>query len=162
MSNDAIVECLVCRKHRGEVTAPGGLIFADDLISIYHAQLWGEEKDHYLGHIFVESNRHVPQLADLNEQEAQAIGLWTSRVAKALLQVEGMEHVYSFYIGDGVPHVHVHVIGRRPGAPREYWGSKVDDWPEAPRGGEAEITQVADRLHVYLHEHYGRGASSIG
>ena len=122
----------------------------------------GEEKDHYQVHVFVESNRHVPQLADLKEQEAQAIGLWTSRVAKALLQIEGMEHVYSFYIGDGVPHVHVHVIGRRPGAPREYWGSKVDDWPGAPRGGEAEIAQVADRLRVYLREHYGREVSRIG
>ncbi len=155
MSGDARSECLVCRKHRGEVVAPGGPIYTDDLISIYHAQLWGEEKDHYLGHFFVESNRHVPQLADLNEQEAQAIGLWISRVAQALLQTEGMEHVYAFYIGDGVPHVHVHVIGRRPGAPREYWGSKVDEWPGAPRGGEAEIAQVADRVRAYLREHYG-------
>jgi diadenosine tetraphosphate (Ap4A) HIT family hydrolase len=103
----------------------------------------------------------VPQLADLNEQEAQAIGLWTSRVAKALLQTEGMEHVYSFYIGDGMPHVHVHVIGRRPGAPREYWGPKVDDWPQAPRGGEAEIAQVADRVRAYLSEHHQPLASNI-
>ncbi|CAG0936319.1 bis(5'-adenosyl)-triphosphatase [Thermoflexales bacterium] len=159
MSNLTTLECLVCRKHRGEVTVPGGLIFANDLISIYHAQLWGEEKDHYLGHFFVESNRHVPQLADLTEPEAQAIGLWTSRVAKALLQTEGVEHVYSFYIGDGVPHVHVHVIGRYPGAPREYWGPKVDDWPGAPRGGAAEIAEVADRLRAYLREQHGPGAS---
>ncbi len=161
MSSDATAECVVCRKHRGEVTAPGGLVFANDLISVYHAQLWGEEKDHYLGHFFVESNRHVPQLADLNEQEAQAIGVWASRVAQALLQTEGMEHVYAFYIGDGVPHVHVHVIGRRPGAPREYWGSKVDEWPGAPRGGEAEIAQVADRVRVYLREHYSSLTGNI-
>jgi histidine triad (HIT) family protein len=159
MSSNATLDCLVCRKHRGEVAVPGGLIFANDLISIYHAQLWGEEKDHYLGHLFVESNRHVPQLADLTEQEAQAIGLWTSRVAKALLQTESMEHVYSFYIGDGMPHVHV--IGRYPGAPREYWGSKVDEWPGAPRGDEAEIAQVADRLRAYLREHYKPLASNI-
>ena len=161
MSDITRAECLVCRKHRGEVAAPGGVIFEDDLIFISHAQLWGDEKDHYLGHVFVESKRHVPELADLTEQEAQAIGLWTSRVAKALLQTEAMEHVYSFFIGDGMPHVHVHVIGRRPGAPREYWGPKVDEWPEAPRGGEAEIAQVADRLRAYLSEHYGPMASSI-
>ena len=154
MSDAATVECLVCRKHRGEAAVPGGIIFEDDLISIAHAQLFGEEKDHYLGHVFVESKRHVPELADLTGQEAQAVGLWVSRVAQALLQTEGMEHVYSFFIGDGVPHVHVHVIGRRPGAPREYWGPKVDDWPGAPRGGEAEIAQVAARLRAYLREHY--------
>ncbi len=153
MINHATTDCLVCRKHRGEVAVPGGIIFENDLISISHAQLWGEEQDHYLGHVFVESKRHVPELADLSAPEAQAIGLYTSRVAKALLQTEGMEHVYSFFIGDGVPHVHVHVIGRRPGAPREYWGQKVDEWPEAPRGGEAEIAQVAARLRAYLNEH---------
>jgi histidine triad (HIT) family protein len=155
MSSDSIIDCLICRKHKGEVTVPGGVIFENDLIYICHAQLFGEEKDHYLGHVFVESKRHVPELADLTEQEAQAIGLWTSRLAKALLQTEGMEHIYSFFIADGVPHVHVHVIGRRPGAPREYWGLKVDEWPDAPKGGEVEIAQVADRLREYLSEHYG-------
>ena len=154
MSDTTPLDCLVCRKHRGEAAVPGGVIYEDDLISISHAQLFGEEKDHYLGHVFVESKRHVPELADLTEQEAQAVGLWISRVAQALLQTEGMEHVYSFFIGDGVPHVHVHVIGRRPGAPREYWGPRVDDWPGAPRGGEVEIAQVADRVRAYLHEHY--------
>ena len=154
MNDTTTTDCLVCRKHRGEVAVPSGIIFEDDLISISHAQLFGEEKDHYLGHVFVESKRHVPELADLTEQEAQAIGLYISRVAQALLQTEGMEHVYSFFIGDGVPHVHIHVIGRRPGAPREYWGPKVDEWPDAPRGGKAEIAQVADRLRAYLREHY--------
>ncbi len=154
MGDITTAECLVCRKHRGGVAVPGGTIFEDDLIFISHAQLFGEEKDHYLGHVFVEAKRHVPELADLTKQEAQAIGLYVSRVAKALLQTEGMEHVYSFFIGDGVPHVHVHVIGRRPGAPREYWGPKVDDWPGAPRGGEAEIAPVAARLRAYLSEHY--------
>jgi histidine triad (HIT) family protein len=162
MSGDAMSECLVCRKHRGEIAVPGGIIFEDDLIFIAHAQLWGEEKNHYLGHVFVEVKRHVPELADLTEREAQAVGLYTSRVAGALLRTEGMEHVYAFFIGDGVPHVHLHVIGRRPGAPREYWGPKVDDWPGAPRGGAAEIAQVAARLRAYLHEHYGPAAGHVG
>ena len=153
MNSDATAQCLVCRKHRGEVAVPGGIIYQDDLISISHAQLIGKEKVHYLGHVFVEAKRHVPELADLTEREAQAVGLWISRMAKALAQTEGMEHVYSFFIGDGMPHVHVHVIGRYPGAPREFWGPKVDEWPDAPRGGEAEIAQVADRLRTYLLEH---------
>jgi diadenosine tetraphosphate (Ap4A) HIT family hydrolase len=86
--------------------------------------------------VFVEVKRHVAELADLTEQEAQVIGLFTSRIAKALLCTEAMEHVYTFFIGDGVPHVHIHVIGRYPNAPREYWGPKVDEWPEAPKGKE--------------------------
>lgn len=148
-------ECFVCRKHRGDVPVPGGLIYEDDLIAVSHAQMWGDEEDHYLGHLFVEPKRHAPELADLTEAEAQAIGLYTSRLARAVMETEGVEHVYAFVIGDGVPHVHVHVIGRYPGAPRAYWGPKVDEWPEAPRGDETEIAGVADRVRQFLETYYG-------
>jgi histidine triad (HIT) family protein len=154
MSDTTSTECLVCRKHRRKVDVPGGIIYENELIYISHAQLWGDEKEHYLGHVFVETKRHVAEVADLTEEEAQAIGLYTSRIAKALLQAESMEHIYIFVIGDGVPHVHYHVIGRYPGAPREYWGPRVDEWPEAPEGGEAEIAQVAARLRGFLRENY--------
>jgi len=148
-------DCFVCRKHRGEVAVLGGVIYEDDLVHISHAQPWGDERDHYLGHVFVESQRHAPELADLIDAEAAAVGRCISRIARALMHTEGAEHVYVFVIGDGVPHVHVHVIGRYPGAPREYWGPRVDEWPEAPRGGAAEIKMVADRLRAYLREHPG-------
>jgi histidine triad (HIT) family protein len=150
MIETAPTECFVCNKHRGLVEVAGGAIYQDELIYISHAQLWGEEQEHYLGHVFVESKRHVAELADLTEAEAQSIGLHITKVAQALMHTEGMEHIYSFVIGDGVPHVHVHVIGRYPGAPREYWGLKVDEWPEAPHGGIAEIAQVAGRLQAFL------------
>jgi len=148
--SDSALECLVCRKHRDEVSVAGGAIYEDDILYVSHAQMWGNETSHYLGHVFVEPRRHVAELADLTIEEAQAIGLYTSKLARALMQMESVEHVYSFVIGDGVPHVHVHVIGRYPGAPREYWGAKVDEWPEAPRGGEAEIAQVSARLRIFL------------
>lgn len=131
------------------------MIYEDHLVAISHAQLWGDETEHYLGHLFVETKRHVPGLADLTEEEAQAIGLHTSRVARALTETLGVEHVYAFVLGDGVPHVHVHVIGRYPGAPREYWGPRVDEWPEAPHGDEAEIARVAGRVRAFLRERGG-------
>jgi histidine triad (HIT) family protein len=150
MNQDASGECFVCDKHRGQAGAPGGAIYEDELIYISHAQLWADEKEHYLGHLFVEPKRHAPGLADLTGAEAQAVGLYTSRLARALMASEGVEHVYAFVIGDGVPHLHVHVIGRYPGTPREYWGVRVDEWPGAPRGDEAAIEQLAARLRARL------------
>jgi len=150
MTTAADSECIVCRKHRGLLPLAGGSIFDDELIFISHAQLWGKETDHYLGHLFIEPKRHAPGLGDLTEAESQAIGLYTSRLARALIHAEGMEHVYAFVIGDHVPHLHVHVIGRYPGAPHEYWGPKVDEWPQAPRGTEAEIAKVAARVQAAL------------
>jgi diadenosine tetraphosphate (Ap4A) HIT family hydrolase len=150
MNASKMHDCLVCRKHRGLEQVLGGVIYQDDLIYISHAQLWGDEADHYLGHLFVEPKRHVPELGGLTEAEAQAIGVYTSRLARALEQTEGMEHVYAFVFGDHVPHVHVHVIGRYPGAPREYWGARVDDWPGAPHGANSEIEAVAERIRAFL------------
>jgi diadenosine tetraphosphate (Ap4A) HIT family hydrolase len=145
--------CFVCRKHRGEVSVPGGAIFENDLIFISHAQLWGDETEHYLGHVFVEPKRHVAELGDLNEEEAREIGLYSSKMARGLMKMTGIEHVYSFVIGDGVPHVHVHIIGRYPGAPREYWGIKVDEWLDAPKGDAAEIGRVVANLRNFLSRH---------
>jgi hypothetical protein len=40
-------ECLVCRKHRGQITLAGGAIYEDELIFVSHAQLWGDEVDEW-------------------------------------------------------------------------------------------------------------------
>lgn len=154
MNDSASNECLVCRKHRGDVDVPGGVIYENDLIYISHAQLWGNEKENYLGHVFVEPQRHMAEVADFTDEEAKIIGLYTSRIAKALLNTEGMEDIYIFVIKDGVPHVHYHVIGRYPGAPREYWGLNVNEWPQAPKGNESDFEKAADRLRAFLMENY--------
>lgn len=138
MSEIPTSECIVCRKPKGEIEIPGGVNFENELVFISHAQLWGNEKEHYLGHVFVDLKRHVAELADLTEED-QAVGLFSGRVAKARLSTEAMEHVYTFFIGDGVPHVHIHMMGRYPNAPREYWAPKVNDWPEAPKGTAKKI-----------------------
>jgi histidine triad (HIT) family protein len=143
-------DCPVCRTHRGLTPLAGGVIYEDEHVHVSHAQLWGEETEHYLGHLFVETKRHAPGLADLDDAESQAVGLWVSKAARALSVSEGAEHVYAFVIGDHVPHLHVHVIPRYPGAPRECWGPRVDEWPEAPRGGEVAMAEVTSRLRARL------------
>ncbi|MRS04324.1 HIT domain-containing protein, partial [bacterium] len=140
----------MCQKHNGKTPLFGGFIYEDGLIAISHSLFWGDEKTHYLGHIFIETKRHVAEYADLTDEEAQKIGLYIKKVSKALLTTLDMDHVYSFIIVDGVPHVHVHVIGRYRGAPREYWGSRVDEWPDAPRGGESEIEKITEQVRSYL------------
>ena len=143
-------ECFICRKHKGLENIPGGAIFEDELVYISHAQLWKNETKHYLGHVFVEPKRHLPLLADLTKEESQAIGYFTSLVAKALVEILSVEHVYSFVLGHHIDHVHVHIIGRYPGAPREYWGIKVDEWPDAPRGRAIEIEKIAEKISDFI------------
>ena len=70
--------------------------------------------------------------------------------SQALRDVAGAEHVYAAVIGDGVAHLHVHLLPRYPGTPREYWWDRVDDWPDARRGLAPEITALVRDLSAYL------------
>jgi len=106
--------------------------------------------DVYLGYLMVEPKRHVAGLDNLSEKEAAVLGVLVRDLARVLKKSEGAEHVYSLVLGDAVPHVHFHVVPRYPGAPREYWGVRVGEWPEAPRGGAAEIAALCDRLRQGL------------
>ena len=145
-------DCFVCLKHLRLESDNGCLIFENDLVVVSHALLFGEEKDHYLGHAFVETKRHVSGIDDLTKTEAEAIGWFASLTARALVATMGFEHIYTFVLGDHVPHFHMHVIGRYPETPREYWGNKVDEWPGAPRGNETQINQIAQKLRYYFEQ----------
>lgn len=145
-------DCFVCRKHRGETATLGGPVYEDELLYAGHIAFAPGTGTAYLGYLMVEPRRHAPSLADLTVEEAQALGLLVSRLSRALKECEGAEHVYAFVLGDHVPHLHVHLVPRYPGAPPAYWGVHVDEWPEAPRGDARAITALCRRLRQHLEE----------
>ena len=133
---------------------PGGPIAENELVIVSHivtADALGHDgATAYLGHLFVEPRRHAPGLADLTDAEARSVGLWCTRASHALRDVAGAEHVYAAVIGDGVPHLHVHLLPRYPGTPREYWWTRVDEWPQARRGGVGEVEALAGDIRRYF------------
>ena len=147
-------DCLVCRKHAGDPElVPAGPVAEDELVVVTHLSPWSpghHGEPVYLGHLFVEPRRHAPGLADLTPAEARAVGWWNSRVSLALREVMGAEHVYAAVIGDGVPHLHVHLLARFPGTPREYWWQRVTEWPGAARGDVGEVSALVLRLREHL------------
>lgn len=147
---DVDESCFVCRKHRGDEVVPGGAIYEDEIIYLGHAQMREGERTAYLGYLMLEPKRHVPGLGHLTDEEAEALGRFAARISRVLMAAEAAEHVYAFVIGDAVPHLHIHLVPRYPGAPRDYWGPRVDEWPEAPRGGPGEIEALCHRLRAAL------------
>ena len=135
---------------------PGGAIYQDDLIYVGHAQIREGQTTAYLGYLMVEPKRHVQGLADLTDKEAQTLGLMVSRLSRALKTSERAEHIYTFVLGDHVSHLHIHVVPRYPGAPREYWGVRVDEWPDAPHGGPQEMIALCTRLREILKKESNR------
>ncbi len=138
--------CFVCDKHAQGAAAQGGVIYEDELVYAGHAHTLSRGEVH-LGYLMAEPKRHVVGLGDLTRDEAAALGRLVTNLAGALRGVEGAEHVYSFVFGDGrVQHLHVHVVPRYAGTPSEYRGMQVTEWPDAPRGGAAEMADLCTRL----------------
>lgn len=129
---------------------PGGPIYEDALLYASHIAPPDADSTAYLGYLFVEPKRHAAGLGDITAEEAAALGVLVSRLARALREGAGAEHVYAFVLGDHVPHLHVHVVPRYPGMPPEYWGMRVDEWPEAPRGDAEAIAAFCERLRASL------------
>jgi histidine triad (HIT) family protein len=152
VAEDAAADCFVCRKHRDRGSLlPGGPVGEDDLVIVSHLAPGapGRSGPVYLGHLFVEPRRHAPGLGDLTDAEARAVGWWCTRASRALISA-GAEHVYAAVIGDGVPHLHVHLMPRYPGTPRGYWWERLDEWPDAARGLEPEIAMLVRDLRARL------------
>jgi diadenosine tetraphosphate (Ap4A) HIT family hydrolase len=143
-------DCFICRKHQGLIVVPGGAVYQDDLFFAGHAAISEGKNTAYIGSLVIEPRRHIPSLADLTDAEAQTLGLLIARLGRALKNSEGAEHIYLFVLGHAVPHLHVWIIPRYPGTPREYWGLRVDEWPEAPRGGAEEMAALCERIRQQL------------
>lgn len=142
--------CFVCDKHAGRVRVPGGALHEDALVYASHGVIPEGRSRAYLGTLFVEPKRHVPGIAELDDAEAQRIGLVTSRLARALRESERAEHVYVFVLGHHVDHLHVWLVPRYPGTPEEYWAMRLAEWPDAPKGGASEIEALCARLRARL------------
>jgi diadenosine tetraphosphate (Ap4A) HIT family hydrolase len=142
--------CFICQKHRGEVRALGGAIYEDEVFYVGHAEMPEQDAEMYLGALVLEPMRHVNCLSKLTGEEAARMGMLVTALSRVLRQKEGAEHVYLFRMGHHVDHLHVWVVPRYPGAPREYWGLRFDEWPDAPRGGNDEVETICGRLRAGL------------
>jgi diadenosine tetraphosphate (Ap4A) HIT family hydrolase len=89
-------------------------------------------------------------LGDLTAEEAGAFGRVAAAASAGLRAATGAEHVYAAVIGHGLEHLHLHLIARYPGTPREYWWTRVDEWPDAPRGGARAVAELAERIRAAL------------
>jgi histidine triad (HIT) family protein len=144
-----VSDCSICEQHARPEFSPL-VVAADDLVVVSHlppVTPAGADERVYLGYLFVEPRRHVGEFGDLSPVEASAVGRHAARASRALQVSEGAEHVYAAVIGHGTTgHFHLHLIPRYPNTPREYWWTRVDEWPDAPRGDAEAVAALSQRL----------------
>ena len=120
----------------------GGSIYEDELVFSGYSWSASGQNTPFLGGFIVEHKRHIPTLAELNDEEAETIGRVIRDVSKALKKSVNAEHIYVFILGHNIPHLHIWVIPRYPDTPREFWGFKMFEWPDRPNGGREEVEEI--------------------
>jgi ATP adenylyltransferase len=141
--------CDICRKHRGEGPLGGQLIGQVDGFWVYHAPP-DESGLTALGYLYIESDRHAGYLADLTDEEAEALGRLRSRLAAALRETLDPELVLAAVIGRGQAHFHEHLFCRHRGTPDGLPWHASDE--AAPRVDLQGIAKLVDQLKETLED----------
>lgn len=144
----AEADCVFCAQHQGRVPVVGGAIYEDELLYAHH--FTEGDGPSYLGHLMIESKRHIRGIEQATDSEASALGVLIARLSRALVVCTGAERAYVESYGEVVPHLHVHLTARYPGLRPEYLRWNAAEWPEAPRGGPEEIAALAACLREAL------------
>ncbi|HEV2636664.1 MAG TPA: HIT family protein [Actinocrinis sp.] len=79
------------------------------------------------GWLVLVPRRHVTTIAELTDDEAQALGSWQVRVSRALHAVTGCEKTYvaQFAEAEGYSHLHFHIVPRDADLAAELKGPKI-------------------------------------
>ena len=146
-------DCGTCRANRGELAAPGGVVYEDALWRAEHAI----EPIPMVGWLVLKPLRHVEAFADLTPEEAAAFGPIAHRLTRAMTAVLGAVKVYVclFAEAEQFTHIHVHLIPRLADAAPERRGPRVFEYlREANAHGNrwdvAEAARAADAIRATL------------
>jgi diadenosine tetraphosphate (Ap4A) HIT family hydrolase len=124
-------------------------IAADDHWRVAHAIGCALE-----GWLVLLPRRHVTSVSELNDAEAQSLGIWQVRLSRALHQVLGCQKTYiaQFAEQERFSHVHFHVVPRSPDLPRELRGPEIFQMmrPGRPPVTEQRMDEIARELHGRL------------
>jgi diadenosine tetraphosphate (Ap4A) HIT family hydrolase len=104
--------CIACDVNAGRVKPPGGRIYEDPSWIADHGV------DRLVrGYVVLKPRRHVHELADLEVEEALALGPAMRRVVAAIRSALAPDRVYVCSFAETVHHVHFHLLPRYPDMP---------------------------------------------
>jgi diadenosine tetraphosphate (Ap4A) HIT family hydrolase len=155
MNDRAHEDCLACRANRGELVAPGGMIYEDALWRLEHCL----EPIPMVGWLILKPLRHVEAFAHLTPDEAASFGALVKRITGATTEVLAPAKVYVCLYAEqqDAQHVHVHLIPRSHDTPPERRGPHVFDYlrDAAVQGRNLADVEAAARAALSIRERLG-------
>lgn len=134
--------CPICDRQKS--SAP---LYEDEYWVVRHST-----ETNIVGYMLIEAKRHFLDMADATENEASSFGPLLARVTKAVHRLTKAERVYTFTLGEVVPHHHVHVIPRTSQLPRAYRGRGILTYPLQPAADRALVENISEGMRRALVE----------
>jgi diadenosine tetraphosphate (Ap4A) HIT family hydrolase len=115
--------CIACRANRGQLNAPGGVIYHDELWQLEHIL----EPIPLAGWLVLKPLRHVEAFGELTAAEAIGFGLIARRATRAMQQVLFSTKIYVVLFAEApnAAHIHFHLIPRFAETPEGQRGPNV-------------------------------------
>jgi diadenosine tetraphosphate (Ap4A) HIT family hydrolase len=104
--------CVLCRGADGDDELLRTEVWGDDLW-----RLTTSTAGEVAGFSYLEPRRHIGDIGALDGDEATSFGPTIARVTTALKAATGVDLVYVYVFGGGIPHLHVHLAPYVPGGP---------------------------------------------
>ena len=133
--------CTFCRVVAGQLPATV-VLDEPDLLAFLDA------KPVFRGHVLLAPKRHVRTFADLPEGEVGRFAQTAQRLERAVetgLDVPGSMVLVNNVVSQSVPHLHLHVIPRRPKDGLRFWLG-----PRHPYTDEDPPERYAERIRSVL------------
>jgi histidine triad (HIT) family protein len=141
--------CQFCRVVSGDL--PAHVVYEDTLVVAFL-----DHRPLFPGHVLVVPRAHVETLLDLPSAAVAPLFAAVQVLARAVergLGAAGSFVAVNNRVSQSVPHLHVHVVPRRPKD-----GLKGFFWPRGRYRDEAEAVDVAARLRAAVADLGGDGA----
>jgi diadenosine tetraphosphate (Ap4A) HIT family hydrolase len=117
------------------------VIYEDDHWIAYHSK-----ETNILGYVVLKARRHLADLSQTDECAAAQYGKVLRRLTQAIREVTECARVYSFSLGESVPHYHLHMIPRTDAMPKAYRARGVMQYPLVPAADPALVAEACSRL----------------
>jgi len=134
-------QCPICALGRGGEDTASQVIYEDDFWVVRHSK-----ETNILGYVVLASRRHFLDLSEATDAETGSYGKVLGTTMRAVRRVTSCQRVYTFSLGEAVPHFHVHIIPRTASLPRAYRGRGIMSYPVVPPADPALLAETSDRL----------------
>lgn len=103
------------------------ILYEDDNWLVRHS-----EETNILGYFILQSKDHLIDLSEANDSASREYGVVLNRLMKAIRKITDCHRIYTFSLGEAVPHYHLHVIPKAETFPRTYTGRGITSYPVKP------------------------------